>query len=93
MFKKAKLPVAITLLVQSFAFLILFIILACKKKSIAGAFLAIAAVEGVAGGALLASMKKELCSTVVDFDEEDFEVDEVELRADLAHAAHAEEEE
>ena len=73
------------------AFLILFIVLACKKKSIAAAFLAVAAVEGVAGGALLASMKKELGSTVIDFGDEDFEVDEVELRADLADAAHAEE--
>lgn len=83
MFKKAKFPVAVTLLVQAFAFTVLFLILACKKKSIAGAFLAVAAMEGAAGTLLLAKMKEEIKGTSVDFGD-DFEIDEDALKGDLS---------
>lgn len=83
MLKKSRFPVAVTLLVQSLAFFVLFIILCAKKKSIAGAFLAVAAMEGAAGTYLLCQMKKEIADTVVDFGDEDFEVDEAAVKADL----------
>lgn len=84
MLKKSRFPVAITLLVQSFTFLILFIILSAKKKSIASAFLAVAAMEGAAGTYLLSQMKKEIAETVVDFGDDDFEVDEAAINANLS---------
>ena len=60
MLKKSRLSVSIALLVQSFTLFILFLILCVKKKSIAAAFLAVSAMEGVAGGYLLREAKEEL---------------------------------
>lgn len=82
MFKKSKLPLAVTLLVQSITFFILFCILWGKKKSIASAFLAVSAMSGFASGYLIAEMKKEISETSVEFDDE-FDLDEADLRADL----------
>ena len=59
MFKKSRLYVAIALLVQSFAFLIMFIILCAKKKSISAAFLAVSAMSGAAGAYLMYQEKQE----------------------------------
>lgn len=58
--KKTRLYIGITLVVQAFAFAIMFIILCAKKKSIAAAFLAVAAMEGAAGGYLLWQYKQDL---------------------------------
>ncbi|MCQ2385802.1 MAG: hypothetical protein MJ078_03910 [Clostridia bacterium] len=82
MLKQSKLPVAVTLLVQSVAFCVLFIILSVKKKSIAGAFLTVAALEGAAGYHLISELKKEVADTAVSFDDE-FEVDEKAMLSDL----------
>ena len=46
--KNSRPYVALALLIQSFTFFIMFIILCVKKKSIAAAFLAVAAMEGAA---------------------------------------------
>ena len=53
MFKKTKLYVGVSLIVQAVTSLVMFFILLGKKKSIAAAFLALAAVSGAAGGYLL----------------------------------------
>lgn len=86
MFKRSRLFVAIALLVQSFAFFIMFIILCAKKKSISAAFLAVSAMGGVAGGYLLYQEK-------LDWDEEmkfdalleDEEFDDSIIDYDLRH--------
>ena len=80
--KKSKLSLAIALMVQSVTFLALFCILCVKKKSLAAAFLVVSAACGVTGTVLLSRMKKEIAGTVVEFDD-DFEVDEAALKADL----------
>ena len=59
MFKKTKLIVGVSLLVQAVTSVVMFFILLGKKKSIAGAFLALAAVSGAAGGYLLYDCKKD----------------------------------
>ena len=82
MLKKSRLIVAVTLLVQSFTFFALFCILWAKKKSLAGAFLAVAAMGGATGAYLVTQMKKEIAETSVEFDD-DFEVDELAFHADL----------
>ena len=83
MLKKVKLPAAIALFVQSITFFVLFIVLWSKKKSLAGAFLAVSAMGGVACGCLVYQMRKEIAQTTVEFDEE-FDMDEAELRAELS---------
>ena len=83
MLKKIKLPAAIALFVNAVTFLLLFIVLWSKKKSLAGAFLAVSAMSGVACGCLVAQMRREIAATTVEFDDE-FDMDEAELRADLA---------
>ena len=65
MFKKTKLYVGVSLIVQAITSLVMFFILLGKKKSIAGAFLALAAVSGAAGGYLIYNCKKE---ADLDFD-------------------------
>lgn len=65
MFKKTKLYVGVSLIVQAITSLVMFFILLGKKKSIAGAFLALAAVSGAAGGYLIYDCKKE---ADLDFD-------------------------
>ena len=59
MFKKTKLFVGVSLLVQAVTSVVMFFILLGKKKSIAGAFLALAALTGAAGGYILYDCKKE----------------------------------
>lgn len=59
MFKKTKLYVGVSLIVQAVTSLVMFFILLGKKKSIAGAFLALAAVSGAAGGYLIYDCKKD----------------------------------
>jgi hypothetical protein len=59
MFKKTKLFVGISLLVQAASAIVMFIFLIAKKKSIAGAFLALAALSGAAGGYRLCDCKKD----------------------------------
>ena len=59
MLRKSRLFVGITLVVQAISFLCLFFILFAKKKSIAGAFLALSAAEGAAGTYLLYQLKEE----------------------------------
>jgi len=51
--KSTKFYIGITLIVQSITFLILFIVLVNKKKSIYGALLAVSICGGLAGGWLL----------------------------------------
>ncbi len=53
MLKKTKFYVGITLIIQSFSFIGLFIALCRKKKNVAGVILAIAAVGGITGAVLL----------------------------------------
>jgi hypothetical protein len=73
MFKKTKLYVGVSLLVQAVCSVVMFFILLGKKKSIAGAFLALAAVSGAAGGYLLYDCKQEeeLSFGCVGCDDED----------------------
>ncbi|MBR6744555.1 MAG: hypothetical protein IKM00_05005 [Clostridia bacterium] len=59
MFKKTKLYVGVSLLVQAVSAVFMFFILCGKKKSLAGAFMALATVCGVAGGYLLYDCKNE----------------------------------
>jgi hypothetical protein len=82
MLKKSRFVVAVTLLVQSLTFFVLFCVLWGKKKSLAGAFLSVAAMGGATGAYLIMQMKKEIAETSVEFDD-DFEVDEVAFRSDL----------
>ena len=85
MFKKIKLPAAVALFVQSVTFFILFLVLWAKKKSLASTFLAVSAMGGIACGCLLVEMRKEIAETSVAFDDE-FDLDEAELRSDLSGA-------
>ena len=94
MLKKSRLAVSIALLVQSFTLFVLFIILCVKKKSIAAAFLAVSAMEGVAGVYLLREATEELEENDFDpsdyldedlFPEEEFALDDEMLKSDLAH--------
>ena len=94
MLKKSRLVVSRSLLVQSFTLFILFIILCVKKKSIAAAFLAVSAMEGVAGAYLLHEAKEELEENDFDpsdyldedlFPDEEFELDDDMLKSNLTH--------
>ena len=57
--KKTKFIAGICLIIQAVAFFLLFLIYMNKKRSLANAFAAVAAVGGVAGAALLFSAKEE----------------------------------
>ena len=72
MFKKTKLYVGVSLLVQAVSAVFMFFILWGRKKSISGAFMALATVCGVAGSYLLYDCKKdeELAFACLDFDED-----------------------
>ena len=96
MLKKSRLAASVALLVQSFTLFILFLILGVKKKSIATAYLAVSAMEGVAGAYLLHEAKEELEENDFDpsdyldedlfpEDEEEFSLDDDMLNADLSH--------
>lgn len=95
MFKKTKLYVGVALVVNALTSLITFIILLCKKKSSAGAFLAVAAMSGAAGAYLLYDCKDDIsfCDCDFNFDEEltdcdrdcdceDCDCEDCELKAD-----------
>ncbi len=58
-FKETRLYVALALLIQSFTFFIMFIILCTRKKSIAAAFLAVSAMSGGTSGYLLYQLREE----------------------------------
>ena len=79
--KKTKFTVAISLIVQSVSFVIMFFILAGKKKSFAKAFLAMASVGGIAGTAFLCSYLKEDRDDM-RLDEDDFVFDEIDCFGD-----------
>lgn len=83
MLKNSKFAVAVTMLAQSVIFFVLFIVTCIKKKSIAGAFLALSAVEGAAGLSLLNCFKKEVAATVVDMGEE-LDVDDAAINDSLS---------
>ena len=72
MFKKTKIYVGISLLVQAVSAIFMFFILLGKKRSISGAFMALATVCGVAGAYLLYDCKKdeELSFGCLDVDED-----------------------
>lgn len=72
MFKKTKLFVGVSLLVQAVSATFMFFILLGRKKSISGAFMALATVCGVAGSYLLYDCKKdeELSFGCLDCDED-----------------------
>lgn len=72
--KKVKFTVAVSMLVQAVSFVVVFFILAGKKKSLAKAFLAMAAVGGVAGTGLMISYLKDEKESL-EFDD-DFLFDE-----------------
>ena len=71
-FKKTKLYVSVSLLVQAVSALFMFFILLGKKKSLSSAFMALATVCGVAGAYLLYDCKKdeEFAMRCLDFDED-----------------------
>ncbi|MDD4124701.1 MAG: hypothetical protein PHW77_03080 [Eubacteriales bacterium] len=68
--KKAKIIVGICLVIQAAAFFLLFLIYMNKKRSLANAFAAVAAIGGTAGTLLLVQAKKEAKSNAQNFDEE-----------------------
>ena len=88
MFKKTKLYVGVSLLVQAVSAIFMFFILVGKKKSISGAFMALATVCGVAGAYLLYDCKKdeELSFGCLDADEDydccDFCDDDIEFSSE-----------
>lgn len=75
--KKAKMIIGITLTVQAIACFILFLIYWGKKKSLAKAFAAFAAVGGVVGAYCLISELKGKCCA--DDDEEEIDDDFADL--------------
>ena len=86
--KKSRLYVGISLMVQAFSFTIMFIILCAKKKSIAGAFLAVAAMAGTVGTYMLWQYREDEKAFEASFgddflDDEDFDFDEDAIHADL----------
>jgi len=86
--KKTRLFVGIALVVQAISFVFMFIILCAKKKSIAAAFLAVAAMEGCAGGYLLWQYKQDLIEEEEKFGadflaDDDFDFDDEAIHADL----------
>ncbi len=94
MLKKSKLVLSVSLLVQSFTLFVLFLILCAKKKSIAAAFLGVAAMEGAAGTYLFKQVKSELEENDFDpsdyldedlFEDMELDLDEEMLKSDLAH--------
>ena len=85
--KNSRPYVALALLIQSFTCFIMFIILCVKKKSIAAAFLAVAAMEGAAGTYLLCQLKAENEATfdpaLALANDEGLDIDEAALSAEM----------
>ncbi len=92
MFKKTKLHAAISLVIQSMAMTTLFFIFWAQKKSIARAFLAVAAIEGSAAAYLFYRIKKEKDDKVfdpgevLDNDALDLDIDESDITSCLSRA-------
>ena len=76
--KKMKTVIGIALMVKAFAFLALFIIYWSRKRSLAKAFAAFAAVSGVAGAYCLIS-ELRCCRSIGEFDEDDIDEDFADL--------------
>lgn len=91
--KETRLFVALALLVQSIAFFIMFLILCAKKKSVAAAFLAVSAMEGVGGAYLLSQVREDALAEAEDFELEDLDIDEAAIAANLAHGVDGAEDE
>ena len=88
MIKKTRLYVGIALIVQAISSLIMFLILCTKKKSVAAAFLAVAAMEGACGAYLLYQEKADLKAEEefdpsVYFGDDDFDFDDSMINADV----------
>ena len=85
MLKRSRFFISISLLVQSFAFFVMFIILCAKKKSISAAFLAVSAMGGAAGAYLLYREKQawDAEMSIDGLDDEDLDESLVDL--DLRH--------
>ena len=86
--RQTRFYAAIALLIQSFTFFILFLILCAKKKSISAAFLAVSAMEGGAAAYLLYQLKEE--ADAIDAAQAalcEAELDEAAIAADLAYGA------
>ncbi len=84
-----KFIIGVALCVQAFSCLIMFLILCTRKKSISAAFLAVAAMEGVAGAYMLKQYKdeeNEFLKKLKDeiWSDDDFDLDEDVLRDSLA---------
>lgn len=89
MLKRSRFYVAIALLVQSVTLCVLFIFFMFKKKSVAAALLAIAALEGATGAYLLSQIKEEEdefdpAEYLYDGDDFTFDFDEEDIAAELA---------
>ena len=88
MIKKTRLYVGRSLIVQAFSVLIMFLILCTKKKSIAAAFLAVAAMEGAVGAYLLYQQRDDaLEDDSFDpsefFADDEFDFDDSMINADI----------
>ena len=88
MLKKTRLYVGIALVVQAFSSMFMFLILCTKKKSIAAAFLAVAAMNGVAGAYLLYQHKSDMkeeeeFDPSLYFSDDDFTFDDSMINADI----------
>ncbi len=86
MWKKTRLYAGIAMLVQAFAFAVLFCTQIVKRKSLAGAFLAVAAAEGAAGGFLLwRAYEENRRERALGYTEDDaFYFDEDEMNRELS---------
>ncbi len=91
--KETRLFVALALLVQSIAFFIMFLILCAKKKSVAAAFLAVSAMEGIGGVYLLSQEKEDALAEEEEFELEELDLDEEAIASNLAHGVDGAEEE
>ena len=89
MLKRSRFYVAIALIVQAVTLSVLFIFFLFKKKSVAAALLAIAALEGATGAYLLAQIKEDEEFDPSDYlyngeDDFAFDFDEDDIAAELA---------
>ena len=86
--RKSKEELGVSMLISAFSLVIGFIVLACRKKSIAAAVLALATAEGVVGAALLsdAASRRRAKSARRRADDEELELfDDAECRTATAH--------
>ena len=87
MLRKSRFFVGISLIVQAVTLSVLFLFFMFKKKSLAAALLAIAALEGATGAYLLAQLKEEdefdPADYLYDYDD-DLDFNEEDIAAELA---------